>query len=521
MAAQASSASELEERLTFIGLDERALAELATIQGYLDRHLPMALERFYEKIATVPAVNRFFADNAQMRRAESSQIDHWKKIAAGRFDQQYVEASRRIGLRHARIGLEPRWYIGGYGVIVDHLVSGVIQEFIADNLHTSAKGLFGRKTGNDNAETNQKVVELGAALTQVFKAILIDVDQAVTVYFDKMTEDAAAISKENADKVLHAVTATGNVLQKMADGDLRERIEQELDPSMAQLKRDTNAVGEKLSGIIHQLRDTSSSLKIATSELLSGANDLSARTQRQAATIERPSTGMNQLVDAVLDNAKIANDAAGSSNLSMRTSEEGRLAMSEATTAMEQLADTSEKIAKIVGMIDDIAFQTNLLALNASVEAARAGEAGNGFSVVAVEVRRLAQSTAQASSEVKGLIEQSGVEVRNGGRLVTEAANRFDAMQTSASKTNELVEVIAQKSQVQAAAIEEISRSIREMDEMTQHNAALVEETNAAIEQTEEQAHRLDKVVDVFMINPMPNKHEAGQHIRPLSQKRA
>jgi methyl-accepting chemotaxis protein len=521
MSAQASSHDELEERLTFIGLDEAALEQLSTIQTYLDRHLPVALERFYEKIATVPAVNRFFADNAQMRRAENSQIEHWKKIAAGRFDDQYVEASRRIGLRHARIGLEPRWYIGGYGVIVDHLVSGVIQEFLADNIPESEKGLFGRKKATDSADTNRKVVELGAALTQVFKAILVDVDQAVTVYFDKMTEDAAAVAKENADKVLVAVTATGAVLQKMADGDLRERIEQELDPSMAQLKRDTNAVGEKLSGIIHQLRDTSSSLKIATSELLSGANDLSDRTQRQAATIERTASGMTQLVGAVLENAKIATDAAGSSHLSMTTSEEGRQAMSEATTAMEQLASSSEQIAKIVGMIDDIAFQTNLLALNASVEAARAGEAGNGFSVVAVEVRRLAQSTAQASSEVKGLIERSSVEVRNGGRLVTDAATRFDAMQTSARKTNELVEIIARKSQEQAKSIEDISRSIREMDEMTQHNAALVEETNAAIEQTEEQAHRLDKVVDVFMINPMSTENKNVRAFRPASQKTA
>ena len=167
---------------------------------------------------------------------------------------------------------------------------------------------------------------------------------------------------------------------------------------------------------------------------------------------------------------------------------------------MERITQSSSKISNIIGLIDDIAFQTNLLALNASVEAARAGDAGKGFAVVAVEVRRLAQSAASASSEVKALIEQSGTEVAGGSRLVAEAAAKLGVMLQGARTNYELLQGIAGESRAQASSIEEVNVAVRTLDEMTQHNAALVEQTNAAIEQTESQAGELDRIVDVFTV---------------------
>jgi methyl-accepting chemotaxis protein len=290
-------------------------------------------------------------------------------------------------------------------------------------------------------------------------------------------------------------------LARMAEGDLGGHVDTPFTGQYEGLRVAFNSSLERITEIVTSLQSTSRGLKTATSEILSGANDLSERTTRQAATIEETSAAMEQLAATVTENASRAADASLKANEVSRTATVGGEVMSKATEAMERITHSSAKISNIIGMIDDIAFQTNLLALNASVEAARAGDAGKGFAVVAVEVRRLAQSAASASSEVKVLIEQSGSEVAGGSKLVAEAAHKLNEMLTTARESSGLIEAIADASKEQAAAIEEVSSAVRTMDEMTQQNAALVEETNAAIEQTEAQASELDKIIDVFSID--------------------
>jgi methyl-accepting chemotaxis protein len=293
---------------------------------------------------------------------------------------------------------------------------------------------------------------------------------------------------------------TGTVLAALADTDLTKRVSGTYQGAFETLKDDTNAVADKLTEVVSQLRTTSGVLKTATGEILSGSNDLADRTTRQAATIEETSAATQQLSSTVTDNANRAEEARKNASAVARTAEDGGQVMAEANTAMERITQSSARISNIIGMIDDIAFQTNLLALNASVEAARAGEAGKGFAVVAVEVRRLAQSAAQASSEVKVLIEQSEGEVASGSKLVASAAERLGSIVASVRDMAGLMNQIADDSKEQASSIDELNLAVRQMDEMTQHNAALVEETNAAIEQTESQANELDRIIEVFKI---------------------
>ena len=351
-------------------------------------------------------------------------------------------------------------------------------------------------------ERTDMMVALQAAFGEVVDAAIAgDFSKRVHAQFPDPELNALAGSVNNlVETVDRGISETGEVLAALADTNLTRRMAGDYQGSFAKLKADTNAVGDKLTEVVAQLRSTSRALKTATGEILSGANDLSERTTKQAATIEETSAAMEQLAATVAENARMAEDADVKAQSVSQSAAHSGQTMAEANEAMERITSSSAKISNIIGMIDDIAFQTNLLALNASVEAARAGDAGKGFAVVAVEVRRLAQSAASASADVKALIEQSANEVKGGSKLVSSASEQLTAMLNAVGENASLMQSIAKASREQAAAIDEVSVAVRTLDEMTQHNAALVEETNAAIEQTEAQASELDRVVDIFTI---------------------
>ncbi|QQR39339.1 methyl-accepting chemotaxis protein [Devosia rhizoryzae] len=303
--------------------------------------------------------------------------------------------------------------------------------------------------------------------------------------------------RKRSEGIIAELTAS---LARMAEGDLGGRIDRSFTGQYEALRQAFNTSLTQLEEIVASLRSASGALRTATSEILAGANDLSSRTTRQAATIEETSASVEQLSTTVTDNARRASTASEKARLVARSATDGGTVMNEATQAMTAIEASSGKISNIIGMIDDIAFQTNLLALNASVEAARAGDAGKGFAVVAVEVRRLAQSAAGASADVKALIETSAGEVRAGAQLVGKAAEKLSDILLGAEESAGLIDDIARANREQSSALEEVTIAVRQMDEMTQHNAALVEQTNAAIEQTEAQAGELDRIVEVFRI---------------------
>jgi methyl-accepting chemotaxis protein len=287
----------------------------------------------------------------------------------------------------------------------------------------------------------------------------------------------------------------------MAGGNLSQTISADYAGTFGQLKDDTNATVLRLQEIVSQIKDATDAINTAAKEIASGNQDLSSRTEEQASSLEETASSMEQLTGTVkqnADNARQANELAGTAQ---QVAVKGGEVVSQVVDTMSAIHHSSTKIADIIGVIDGIAFQTNILALNAAVEAARAGEQGRGFAVVATEVRNLAQRSAAAAKEIKGLISDSVEKVETGNRLVDQAGRTMEEVVSSIKRVAKIMADISDASREQSAGIEQVSLAVSQMDEVTQQNAALVEEAAAAAESLEEQAHNLAQAVSVFKLD--------------------
>lgn len=280
------------------------------------------------------------------------------------------------------------------------------------------------------AERTEMMQQLQAAFGEVVDAAIAgDFSRRVTTTFadDELNGLASSVNRlvETVDRGL---SETGRVLGALAETNLTSRVTGHYEGAFERLKFDTNAVANRLCEVVTQLRDTSMSLRTATGDILSGSNDLAGRTTKQAQTVDQIGIAMSEFNTQVHESAQRAVSAAAIAATVTKAAEEGGGVMRSANEAMERITTSSSKISTITSMIDDIAFQTNLLALNASVEAARAGTAGDGFAVVAVEVRRLAQRAAEGSMENRVLVAQSAEHVHDGGQMVLAAADKLAAI---------------------------------------------------------------------------------------------
>ncbi len=301
-------------------------------------------------------------------------------------------------------------------------------------------------------------------------------------------------------------TALG-VANRIAHGELGTHIEVD-EKSSNEVDRLLTALREmdsKLGVIVAQVCDGSESVRNASREIAAGNDDLSGRTQQQASFLEETASSMEEMTATVRQNAENASQANQLARGAREQAERGGEVVSRAVAAMAEINTSSRRIADIIGVIDEIAFQTNLLALNAAVEAARAGEQGRGFAVVASEVRNLAQRSAGAAKEIKGLISDSVDKVGVGTGLVDESGRTLAQIVASVNKVTDIVGEIAAANHEQTAGIDQVNRAVMSMDEMTQQNAALVEEAAAASRAMQDQAETLSLQIGFFHTHGQAN----------------
>ena len=303
-----------------------------------------------------------------------------------------------------------------------------------------------------------------------------------------------AVSDDNLGKL-------SQLLSAIAEGDLTARMHGDYQGVFARMRDDANATVAQLTQIVGQIQASASSITLAAGEIASGNSDLSRRTEQQAANLEETAASMEELTSTVRQNAEHARQANQLAIGAHGVASQGGEVVGQVVTTMSAIEASSKKIAEIISVIDGIAFQTNILALNAAVEAARAGEQGRGFAVVASEVRTLAQRSAAAAKEIKGLIDDSVGKVAEGSSLVHQAGSTMGEIVASVQRVTDIMAEISAASQEQSAGIEQVNQTVVQMDETTQQNAALVEEATAAARAMEDQAAQLADAVAIFRLD--------------------
>ena len=304
------------------------------------------------------------------------------------------------------------------------------------------------------------------------------------------------LSRSIVRPIDHAVAS----LEAVAEGDLSRDIPAGDSAEMGRMMGALRRMQERMRDMIGNIRQTADSIQVASTEVATGNLDLSQRTEQTAGRLQQTASSMEELTATVRQTAESAGTANQLASSASEVAQRGGAVVSQVISTMEEINTSSKRIADIIGTIDGIAFQTNILALNAAVEAARAGEQGRGFAVVASEVRSLAQRSAEAAREIKGLIGNSVDRVESGTRLVADAGSTMTEIVASVQRVTDIIGEISAAAGEQSAGIGNVNVAVTELDQMTQQNAALVEESAAAAESLREQSRQLATVVASFRL---------------------
>ena len=362
------------------------------------------------------------------------------------------------------------------------------------------------------------------------KAAETETEKAIEA--DRKARETEEIEREKSARVeaeqTHVVDTLRSALKSLSTGDLSKSIEEPLPQQYEDLRRDFNSALSALRDAMTVVDQNAETIVQDVKSIEEAADTLAKRTEAQASTLEETTAAITQIATNsgnAAESAQQANEAVGQAKSKAGSSDE---IVKNAVAAMAEIESSSGQIAKIVGVIEDIAFQTNLLALNAGVEAARAGDKGRGFSVVASEVRELAQRSSEAAREIGGLIEASGKQVSNGVELVNDAGTALQSINAAVEEIAKYVSVIAAAAAEQSLSISESNEAMQQLEDVTQQNAAMFEETNAVTQSLAEQAEHLKRAMAQFsfggsrpIASPLADGSESHEPEKPSPKPKA
>ena len=461
---------QMTSRLTFMEMDERQRDALRATQPWVEATLGNALDQFYARASATPDTARFFRDQAHMSRAKAAQQKHWARIAAADFSQDYHASARRIGATHAHIGLEPRWYVGSYAIVLQHLIAGV------HRLNSPFRRLLRLFRGPSTEKATVALV----------KAALLDMEVSLSIYFEEAQaeRDAAIASFETA-------------LGALAEGDLTNELSG-LPSSFAALETSYNRTLTRIREMIAAVGDGTMRIRSGIGEISQAAEDLSRRTQGNAASLEQTTAAVTQMEGRFRSTAEAAKHTVTRADQAISTVGQGRGIVDEAVQAMGRVSEAAKGTDSVIEGLDKIAFQTRVLAMNAAVEAGRAGEAGRGFAVVADLVSALAMRAEEEAGRAREQLTMTQAEIVTAVDAVQKVDGALANISGDVSQVHDLLGSMASDNGAQSTAISEISHAIGDMDRATQQNAAMVEETSAAAQNLAQEVTELANLAAQF-----------------------
>ncbi|MAR57205.1 MAG: chemotaxis protein [Rickettsiales bacterium] len=435
---------QLNERMRFLEINEETIACLRHWKPMIDEALPSVLNAFYAHIAQWPEAGGMFKNPGMIDQAKNAQIQHWKKITAGEFDESYVASVRRIGHTHNRIGLEPRWYIGGYGFITNRIIEKVS--------HTIRDGF--RKN---------RAVERADLITALNKAVMLDMDFAISTYLEAAKDERLSLLgnlsgnfEANVGSVIEDVVQTVEELKQVS-------------LTLDELARTTTDKTTLVSQAADQASSNSAGVASASEELSSSIREISSQVQ-----------------------------------VSSKVSREAGAKAQMVTQAMHALREQTNAITKVTEFINDVAEEINLLALNATIESARAGEAGKGFAVVASEVKNLASQTTRASEEIGSQLMQIQKACAESEEQVSQIAETIDnlnqavesiaaAVEEQSAATNEIAQNVNVTSNAANQVRDNIGMVAQGALQTTDSSRAMLNATEQLSNKTTELRTQLDR----------------------------
>jgi len=496
-------AKELAERLDFLGFDEEASKAINRVYPILLEAVGPGLDALYDKAVNVPHLAANFRDAEHIAAAKEIQGNHWVTVGQAKFDETYIQKATTIGEIHARIGLEPRWYIGGYALIMEQLIIAMV----------NAKWEKIRKKKTTPQETS-------AELAAVVKAAMLDMDYVITVYLDALEDERKTIEEEKAKADANqseALNILSEGLSYLARGDLAKQLPDDLPTEFLEMTEHYNSALKSLSKTLCRTQHTSRVIVESAAEIAHSSEELFKRSEQQASSLKHSSQTLEELTKSVAQTAQTATKASEVTDKTTQNVEKAGVIVTEAVEAMDKIKQSSEEISSIIGVIDQIAFQTNLLALNAGVEAARAGDAGRSFAVVAQEVRQLAQRCTTAAKEISELIGISRGQVETGVTIVGSTGEVLDQITENVGEMAGLVADISKNTSDQSHRLEEVNSTISDIENITQQNAQMADET---MKKTSILSHEADKLADEMSEFKLQDTRDEEVSISPNRQEK-